>query len=71
MKKIKNLFSLISALSCVVAPTLLMAIGIWMIYNVGLWIGLVVCFVGYAASAFEYCYLASWFKSRKSKKKTK
>ena len=68
MKKIKNLFSLISALSCVVAPTLLMAIGIWMIYNVGLWIGLIVGIVGYAASAFEYCYLLTLWKSNKSRK---
>ena len=68
MKKIKNLFKLISALSCVCAPTLLMAIGIWMIYSVGLLIGLVVGIVGYAASAFEYCYLLMWFKSNKSRK---
>ena len=68
MKKIKNLFSLISALSCVVAPTLLMAIGIWMIYSVGLLIGLIVGIVGYAASAFEYCYLLTWWKSNKSRK---
>ena len=68
MKKIKHLFSLISALSCVVAPTLLMAIGIWMIYNVGLLIGLIVGIVGYSASAFEYCYLLMWFKSNKSRK---
>ena len=66
MKKIKNLFSLISALSCVVAPTLLMAIGIWMIYNVGLLIGLIVSIVGYAASAWEYCYLLTQWKSNKS-----
>ena len=69
MRKIERLFGLVAALSYVCAPTLLMIIGIWMIYNVGLWIGLGVGFVGYAASAFEYCYLESWFKSRKSKKK--
>lgn len=67
MKKIKNLFRLISALSCVCAPTLLMAIGIWMIYSVSLLIGLVVGIVGYAASAFEYCYLLMLWKSNKSK----
>ena len=71
MRKIERLFGLVAALSFVCAPTLLMFIGFWMIYNVGLWIGLGVGFVGYAASAFEYCYLESWFKSRKSKKKTK
>ena len=70
-RKIERLFVLVEALSCVCAPTLLMIIGIWMIYNVGLWVGLGVGFVGYAASAFEYCYLESYFKSRKSKKKTK
>ena len=69
MRKIKQLFVLVAALSLVAAPTLLMAIGIWMIYNVGLLIGLIVSIVGYAAAAFEYCYLVSWFKSRKSNKK--
>ena len=54
MRKIERLFGLVAALSCVCAPTLLMIIGIWMIYNVGLWIGLGVGFVGYAAAAFEY-----------------
>ena len=54
MKKIKNLFSLISALSCVVAPTLLMAIGIWMIYNVGLWIGSVIGLAGFIGTLYAY-----------------
>ena len=54
MKTIKNLFSLISALSCVVAPTLLMAIGIWMIYNVGLWIGSVIGLAGYIGTLYAY-----------------
>ena len=71
MKILKNLAIFTGSLVCVCAPTVLMIIGIWMIYNIGLWIGLGVGFVGYAASAFEYCYLESWFKSRKSKKKTK
>lgn len=71
MRKIEQIFGLVAALSCVCAPTLLMVVGIWMIYNVGLWIGLGVGFVGYAASAFEYGYLESFFKSRKLKKKTK
>ena len=51
-KKIEQLFVLVAALS-------------WMIYNVGLWIGLGVGFVGYTASAFEYAYLESLLKSRK------
>ena len=71
MKKIKNLFIFTGSLICVCAPTALMIIGIWMIYNVGLFIGLIVGIVGYAASAFEYCYLLTWFKSNKSNKKTK
>ena len=54
MKKIKNLFSLISALSCVVAPTLLMAIGIWMIYNVGLFIGSVIGLAGFIGTLYIY-----------------
>ena len=70
-KKIEKTFALVAALSCVCAPTLLMIIGIWMIYNVGLWIGLGVSAVGYAASVWEYGYLESFFKSIKSKKKTK
>lgn len=65
MRKIKRLFGLVAALSCVCAPTLLMILGIWMIYNVGLWIGLGVGFVGYAGSAFEYSYLESLFKKMK------
>ena len=71
MKKLKNLAILTGSLVCICAPTALMIIGIWMIYNVGLWIGLIVGIVGYAASAFEYCYLLTWFKSNKSNKKTK
>ena len=54
MKKIKNLLSLISALSCVVAPTLLMAIGIWMIYNVGLFIGSVIGLAGFIGTLYIY-----------------
>ena len=69
MRNIERLFGLVAALSCVCAPTLLMIIGIWMIYNVGLWIGLGVGFVGYAASAWEYGYLHMWYNSRKSNKK--
>ena len=71
MKRLKNLAIFTGALICVCAPTVLMAIGIWMIYNVGLLIGLIVSIVGYAASAFEYCYLLTWWKSNKSNKKTK
>ena len=71
MRNIERLFGLVAALSCVCAPTLLMIIGIWMIYNVGLWIGLGLSAVGYAASVWEYGYLHMLYNSRKSKKKTK
>ena len=54
MKRLKNLFSLISALSCVVAPTLLMAIGIWMIYNVGLCIGSIIGLAGFIGTLYVY-----------------
>ena len=66
--KIKKTFVLVEALSCVCAPTVLMIVGIWMIYNVGLWIGLGIITVGYAASVWEYGYIHMLYNSRKSKK---
>ena len=72
MKKgLEKLFALASALSFACAPTLLMFIGFWMIYNVGLWIGLALSIVGYGACVWEYGQLQMWYDSRKSKKKTK
>lgn len=72
MKKgLEKLFALVSALSFVCAPTLLMIIGFWMIYNVGLYIGLALSIVGYGACVWEYGQLQMWYDSRKSKKKTK
>ena len=53
-EKIKKTFALVAALSCVCAPTLLMAIGIWMIYNVGLWIGSVIGLAGYIGTLYAY-----------------
>lgn len=70
-RKIERAFALVAALSFVCAPTLVMLIGFWMIYNVGLWIGLVFSMVGYAACVWEYGQLQMWYDSKKSKKKTK
>ena len=53
-KRLEKIFALASALSFVCAPTLLMFIGFWMIYNVGLWIGITFSAVGYFASVWEY-----------------
>ena len=70
-RKIERAFALLAALSFVCAPTLLMIIGFWMIYNVGLYIGLALSIVGYGACVWEYGQLHMWYDSRKSKKKTK
>ena len=72
-KRLEKLFALASALSFVCAPTLLMFIGFWMIYNVGLYIGLVISIVAYFASVWELFELQTYFKDRakKNQKKTK
>lgn len=70
-RKIERAFARLAALSFVCAPTLLMIIGFWMIYNVGLYIGLALSIVGYGACVWEYGQLQMWYDSRKSKKKTK
>ena len=54
MKKLKNLAILIGSLVCICAPTALMIIGIWMIYNVGLWIGSVIGLAGYIGTLYAY-----------------
>ena len=66
-KKIEKTFALIAALSCVCAPSVLMIVGFWMIYNVGLWIGLGLSAVGYAASVWEYAQLQIHLESKKKK----
>lgn len=72
MKKgLEKLFALVSALSFVCAPTLLMFIGFWMIYNVGLWIGIAFSAVGYFASVWEYFQLQTYFDKRKKKNQNK
>lgn len=68
-KKIEKTFALVAALSFICAPTLLMIIGFWMIYNVGLWIGLGLSAVGYAASVWEYGQLQMHLESKKKKTK--
>lgn len=70
-KKIEKTFALVAALSFVCAPTLLMIVGFWMIYNVGLWIGLGLSAVGYAASVWEYFQLQMHFDHRKKKNQNK
>ena len=67
MRTNKDLLKFVAALSCTVAPTLLMIIGIWMICSVGLVIGLLVGLIGYAASVWEYSYLRTYLKSKKIK----
>lgn len=66
-KRLEKLFALVSALSFVCAPTLLMFIGFWMIYNVCLWIGITFSAVGYFASVWEYFQLQTYFDKRKKK----
>lgn len=56
--ELKKFAKFIAALCFSAAPLLLMIIGIWMIYNVGLWIGLGIGFIGYAGGAFCYSKVA-------------
>ena len=72
-KRLERLFALASALSFVCAPTIVLMVGLWMIYNVGLWIGLTLSIVGYLASLWEYFQLQTYFKDWKKRhqKKTK
>lgn len=73
MKKgLEKLFALVSALSFICAPTLLMFIGFWMIYNVGLWIGITFSAVGYFALVWEYFQVHTYFeRKKKNQNKTK
>lgn len=70
-KRLEKLFALVSALSFVCAPTLLMFIGLWMIDNVGLWIGITFSAVGYFALVWEYFQLQTHFDKRKKKNQNK
>ena len=54
MKKIESLVGgAILPLCFLCAPVLLTIIGIWMIYNVDLLIGLVIGFIGFTGAVFE------------------
>ena len=54
MKKIESFVEVIFAACFLFAPLLLMIIGIWMIYNVDLLIGLVIAFMGCAGAGWGY-----------------
>ena len=54
MKKIESLVEVIFAACFLLAPLLLMIIGIWMIYNVDPLIGLVIGLIGCAGAGFAY-----------------
>ena len=54
MKRLKNLSIFTGSLICVCAPTVLMIIGIWMIYNVGLFIGSVIGLAGFIGTLYIY-----------------
>nr|DAF75154.1 MAG TPA: hypothetical protein [Caudoviricetes sp.] len=70
-KRLEKLFGLVSALSFVCTPTILLIVGLWMIYNVGLWIGLVLSIVAYFASVWELFELQMYSKDRKKKNQNK
>lgn len=53
----KKLFATLAVICGLASPALLMIIGIWMIYNVGLWIGLGITGVGYAGCTFSFAIL--------------
>ena len=54
MKILKNLAIFTGSLVCICAPTVLMIIGIWMIYNVGLQIGLALSIAGFVGTLYVY-----------------
>ena len=54
MEKIKCWIEAIFVLCFLCAPALLTIIGIWMIYNVDLLIGLVIGFIGCAGAGWAY-----------------
>lgn len=70
MKKIESLVErAISPLCFLCAPGLLTIIGIWMIYNVDLLIGLVIGFIGCAGAGWGYpCAIEEIKKLRKTTK---
>ena len=54
MKILKNLAIFTGSLVCVCAPTALMIIGIWMIYNVDLKIGIALSIAGFIGTLYVY-----------------
>lgn len=62
MKKIESLVEAMFVLCFLCAPALLTIIGIWMIYNVDLLIGLVICFIGCAGAGWAYPHTVEEFK---------
>ena len=54
MKKIKLWVKATAAVCSLCAPTVLMIIGIWMIYNVGLFIGSVIGLAGFIGTLYIY-----------------
>ena len=54
MKKIKLWVKTTVAVCSLCAPILLTIIGIWMIYNVGLWIGSVIGLAGFIGTLYAY-----------------
>ena len=54
MKKITLWVKTSGAVCSLCAPTALMIIGIWMIYNVGLWIGSVIGLAGFIGTLYAY-----------------
>lgn len=54
MKILKNLAIFTGSLVCVCAPAALMIIGIWMIYTVGLPIGLLLSIAGFIGTLYVY-----------------
>lgn len=65
MKKIESLVKAIFALCFLCSPVLLMIIGIWMIYNVGLLTGLVISYIGCAGAGFECGLILEEIENRK------
>ena len=67
MKKIESLVGgAILPLCFLCAPGLLMIIGIWMIYNIDLFIGLVIGFIGFTGAVYEWGLILEKIESMKT-----
>lgn len=67
MRKIKLWVKTTVTICSLCAPILLIIIGIWMTYNVGLWIGSVIGFIGCAGTLYNGCTALEIIGSRKTK----